>query len=347
MKLRSLLLGSALCLGLSAFAQTTFDGLVGHWKFDEGTGTTVGDELGVTNGELVNPGAAIWVDGFEGKALDFASVADGADASYARFPGDGAADLDGPFSFSMWIRGEMSPDGDTEYSIISKGVPNTTTGGWYHFSLKENKLRFMIWPGTGGVTSPNGYLPEGMTWDANTWYHIVCTRDYDRDYNLYLFLNGEQIDSIADAVLDPINCDGDLTFGSVANGVATTIGDNLWGSNYKGSLDEVQLYNVALSPEQVKTMYDTYTGASNGVSDKYVDNLQIAPNPVANNLMLQNASNISKVEIYNLTGALVKTINSQNAALINANVQDLTSGMYVVKAFNLDNTVSAGKFSKK
>lgn len=348
MKLKTLLLSSALCLGLSAFAQTTFDGLVGHWKFDEGSGTAVSDELGNTNGELVNAAAGIWVEGAVGTALDFTQV-EGGDAAYARFDGSGAANIAESFTISLWVKIDIEKSVGNEQSIISKGVPFLTTneidGGWYHISIKDRAIRLMVWD-EDALSSPAGELPVDFEWNANEWYHIVGVRDIS-DYTLYTYLNGEEISTVEDGLFGSMTNFEDLSFGSVVHGVQTTAGEtNFWDSNFEGSLDEVQLYNTALSAEEVKTMYDSYMNPS-AVNDKYVDNLEIAPNPVTNNLMLQNATNIAKVEIYNLTGALVKTINSQNAVLINANVEDLSTGMYVIKAFNNDNTVSAGKFAKR
>lgn len=315
---------------------TTADGLVGHWKFNEGSGTAVTDELSTTNGDLVNSVAGTWTTGFEGGALDF-SQSSGA-AAYAKFAGDGVANIEQSLSIALWVKSEMSPDGNTEYSIISKGVPNATTGGWYHLSLKDGAIRFMIWDGAI-LSSPAGTLPEGMIWDANTWYHIVCVRDYDAAA-LNVYLNGELLSTDGDGLLGSMLNDGDLTFGSVAHG------ETVWDSNYKGALDEVQLYNVALSAETVKSMYDAYLNPS-AISNKIMDNLVIAPNPVGNHLILRNAADISELQVYNLAGALVKTIRNNRSAIIESNIELLPIGTYVLKGTRLDHSIVSRSFTKR
>src|SRR5690606_11983260 len=48
------------------------DGLVGWWKFNEGSGSTAGDSSGNDwDGTLVNMSSSNWVSGFEGDALEF------------------------------------------------------------------------------------------------------------------------------------------------------------------------------------------------------------------------------------------------------------------------------------
>ncbi|MFC0875567.1 LamG-like jellyroll fold domain-containing protein [Saccharicrinis sp. FJH2] len=332
----------------------TQEGLVGYWKFDEGTGTTVSDELGTTNGELVNAVEATWTDGYMGKALDF-SQTDG-NPAYARFAGDGVANIDGSLSMTMWVKTPMSPDGQTEYSIISKGVPYLTTGdidgGWYHLSLKEGAIRFMLWDQDENFSSPGGDLPSDMTWDANTWYQIAIVRDKDNAL-MNVYLNGELISSDADGMQVSILNNEDLTFGSVANGVQTVAGPGgssnpgnpFWDSNYLGSLDEVQLYNVALTDAQIKSIYDAYMTV--GVDSKKIEKLSVTMNPYSNILLVNNAEKLTKVEIYSLTGQVVKTIKTSIAPSVSVNVSDLSKGTYIVKAYRTDYSVVASKFVKQ
>lgn len=331
-------------LGSQAIAQTTFPGLVGHWKFDEGSGTAVGDELGTTNGELVNGVTGTWTDGFMGKALDFSQASGG--PAYARFDGSGAANIAESFTISMWIKADMLIEG--EQSIISKGTPfletNGRDGGWYHVSLKESKIRLMVWD-VATLSSPDGELPEGLEWDPNTWYHVVAVRDVST-YELFTYLNGELISTAEDGLFDDMTNDEDLTFGSVAHGVQTEVGDALWGSNYQGALDEVQLYNVPLTAENVASIYQAYTNPS-AVGDNFVSNMVISPNPVADQLVIKNASDITKLEVYNLAGVLVKTINASSAEMIQTNVSDLSVGTYIVKGYATNNVATTLRFTKR
>ena len=295
--MKKLLLSLAVIFALmvSGIAQTTTDGLVGYWKFDEGSGTVVGDELGTTNGELVNSVDATWADGYSGKALDFSQTS--GVASYARFDGSGAANIDGSLSIAMWIKADLTLDG--EQSIISKGVPYLLTGdpvdgfvpdgGWYHLSLKNGAIRFMIWD-VSTLSSPGGELPIEITWDPNTWYHVAVVRDKENAV-MNVYLNGQLISTDTDGLMESMANQEDLTFGSVAHGVQSEEGDAFWGSHYKGCLDEVQLYNKALTGEEIAGIYDAYiNGGGSGKSIAYVTKQKDMAEgawPVENDVIIQ------------------------------------------------------------
>lgn len=86
----------------------------------------------------------------------------------------------------------------------------------------------------------------------------------------------------------------------------------------------------------IKTSYATLGLGNNVQSPK----LNLYPNPVANNLYLSSSDQkIENVAIYNLTGALVKTISNEVKSI---DVSDLTSGNYLVKV-----TTDNGSFTQK
>ncbi|PBJ13139.1 alpha-amylase family glycosyl hydrolase [Flavobacterium sp. ACN6] len=74
------------------------------------------------------------------------------------------------------------------------------------------------------------------------------------------------------------------------------------------------------------------------------NSVSLYPNPVADYFTLGFAA--SKVEIYSITGQLVKTFNTNGNADFQFSVSDLVSGLYVVKTFNENNKVQVVKFIK-
>jgi len=85
-------------------------------------------------------------------------------------------------------------------------------------------------------------VPAGDLGGAN-WVHLVGTYD---GANWKLFRNGTQVASGAAPVgALPVN-DGDWAIGSTGNG---------WANNYAGGIDEVAIYNTALTPAKVATHY--------------------------------------------------------------------------------------------
>ena len=85
------------------------------------------------------------------------------------------------------------------------------------------------------------YANDTTTAATDTWVHIMGTYDGS---NLKLFVNGEQVDS------DPHTTD------MIQSPISMKIGeDHHAGANVTGQLDEVRIYNYALTAEQVKTDY--------------------------------------------------------------------------------------------
>ncbi len=67
----------------------------------------------------------------------------------------------------------------------------------------------------------------------------------------------------------------------------------------------------------------------------FYDEVLIYPNPTSDELYIKTKTNVSKVSIYNQTGALVKTIdNKDNANEIKVNVSDLPKALYIFELQN-------------
>ncbi|RED25293.1 putative secreted protein (Por secretion system target) [Flavobacterium cutihirudinis] len=73
--------------------------------------------------------------------------------------------------------------------------------------------------------------------------------------------------------------------------------------------------------------------------------VNLYPNPVGNYFKLNVAA--SKVQVYALTGQLVKSFNSNGNIDFQFGVSDLSTGMYVVKAYDENNAIQVMKFIKK
>jgi hypothetical protein len=109
---------------LSVAARTHAD-LVGHWTFDEGSGTTVIDISGNGNDGTItdNPGFddPTWIAGVKGGALEFyGDTSVYGSANHVDCGHSPSLDITGPTSIALWIRpdaddpeGKGSPDGET------------------------------------------------------------------------------------------------------------------------------------------------------------------------------------------------------------------------------------------
>lgn len=99
--------------------------LVGHWKFDEGSGNTAQDSSGKNNnGEIIN---AKWTDGKSGKALAFVDYVTGysnpdpKNASYVRVKHNDSLNPAKGFDISAVINIEPSFSPTFAATIVEKG----------------------------------------------------------------------------------------------------------------------------------------------------------------------------------------------------------------------------------
>eukprot|EP01117_Protostelium_nocturnum_P017764 TRINITY_DN7289_c0_g1_i1.p1 TRINITY_DN7289_c0_g1~~TRINITY_DN7289_c0_g1_i1.p1 ORF type:complete len:938 (-),score=317.40 TRINITY_DN7289_c0_g1_i1:20-2833(-) len=93
------------------------------------------------------------------------------------------------------------------------------------------------------VTGGNGANSQGKTYNLNTWYHIAMTVNNGA---VKFYLDG--VDMTADGDADVIQDFGgkDITVGASANG--NKVND---GGQWHGALDEVRVYDFAMTPDQI------------------------------------------------------------------------------------------------
>ena len=206
-----------------AGAQSVPGSLVGWWKLDEGTGTVAQDATGNEHdGALVqNP---VWTTGKIGGALEF----NGTD-SFVKIPDDPALTfaVSKSYTLAAWVY-----------------VPEVKTG-WHGIVCKGRQagggaMYYGIWIGdNGGV--PTWYYGTWPTWGTPVagpgWYHIVVTQDAEANTKM-LYLNGEFDSKTSAQAGDAV---GALLFGS----------DQEPGDSFAGKIDDVQLYNRAVTAPQV------------------------------------------------------------------------------------------------
>lgn len=199
-------------------------GLIGHWTFDEGSGTTIADSSGIGNDASFNTGTPVWVDGIYGKALEFDGTND-AITNTAVDPAKAGA-------VSVWIR--------------SDGPPASRQRPW---GLGAD---FEMWQDPDGLVSMDvstdgyqgGFITTTPLHTAGRWYHIVA--QYDADDNSYeIYLNGELHKSGISTWAIVEQTANQLSFG-------TRTGST---QRFSGALDDFRVYNRQLSAIEVADLY--------------------------------------------------------------------------------------------
>jgi hypothetical protein len=115
--------------------------------------------------------------------------------------------------------------------VIYKGSDN-----YYLEATSSNSGR----PAGGGIFGGDyGEAYGTSNLAANTWTHLAATYD---GTTLRLFVNGTQVSSSARS--------GSL---ATSNGPLSLGGDPLYGQYFSGRIDNVRIYNRALTPAQIQT----------------------------------------------------------------------------------------------
>lgn len=194
------------------------DGLVAYWSFDEGYGNIAHDYSGNGNDGIIY--GATWVDGIEGKALYF----DGED-DYVEILPENIGYLPS-VTISAWIKTYGS---DTIQQIIER-YPDTIP-----FELTKD---LKVWWRGAYCTISN------ITITTNKWYFIVVTYDYYTK-KASIFIDGE-IDaySYCESMGEG---NGELNIGR---------DPDINFQYFHGIIDEVRIYNRAVSESEIKTLYN-------------------------------------------------------------------------------------------
>jgi hypothetical protein len=217
------------------------NGLVGHWSFDGGdvTQQAIYDGSGNNNnGYLIgNATSSAVTIGKLGQAFRF----DGSD-DYVRIPHSTSLDITGSaITLAAWVK--LDGGGDTEQQIVGK-VQNdgTHTDPYFAYQLAASSVDASTFSLRCGLTISGGYsaLLDGP-YPINGWSHVACTYD---GTNRRLYLNGVQVDS------DSLSGNISSFTSTVRLGVNGVVDEAL-----KGSLDDVRIYNRALSATEVKQLY--------------------------------------------------------------------------------------------
>jgi hypothetical protein len=231
--------------------------LVALWRFNEGSGTTVHDSSGLgNNGTLMGENGNVpgWVPGAPGfgDALSFTN--DGANHAYVSVPGSASLVIGqtatNPWTITAWAY--ESSDGTGNFAatygrilVIDNGTElqlesGASGDGEFYTWDRQSGLWEIGW-GTGNSVSPL----------LDQWEHWAVV--YDGVGTITLYRDGNQG---ANGGMASVPVTSSVEYGSPDQG-AITIGSELAQTGdrtWNGLLDDVDIFNVALSQTQIQTV---------------------------------------------------------------------------------------------
>ncbi len=222
-------------VGLDRAAAPT-SGLIGYWKLDETSGITASDSsTGGHPGTLSN--GPVWVAGQVGNALQFDATDNGNDGDDPRVTIGTAFDVALPFTISAWVK----PSSYADYrAIFSKRDSYSSAGMRFQWYLIRNSGRVAI--GRIGSTRTFNYAPP-----LGTWTHLTLVLTSG---STVLYVNGQSHQSDGGIVLGT-KATANTVIGNT--GEPASSGD---GDPYDGVIDELRVYNRALTAQEVASLHE-------------------------------------------------------------------------------------------
>lgn len=205
---------------------TNGDGLVAYWNLDEGSGTTAADLTG-NNGNLTLSGSQSFST--DVATLDFGSNAGvdyTASGSMGGSLGSTVQNLQ-TLSISLWVK----PD-----TIPGSGVARWISLGNEKAVLRSQSGKLHFYMRIGGTLKG---IQVSNVLTTGSYQHIVGTYDGS---TMIVYRNGTQVGSLA------------------ATGTVDTSGTQVFTSSgsesFDGRLDDLRVYNRALSASEITTLYN-------------------------------------------------------------------------------------------
>ena len=216
----------------------TYTGMAANWRFDN----DFRDEVSSVNG--IEHGAVTFFEGRSGQAAAFDGVDD-----YLEYNDLPNTDFTGedPFTVSMWVK-----DGSVG-RMISR---------WrYYMRIKADKTIMFHFKKSKFEQDPYSLeTPIPLNWEQDDWNHLAFVYGGE-DGQRAIYVNGELVGAIDHP-----------TFNSSYELKSLKIGktDHMGGHYFAGQLDDVKIYNRALSPCELELINSTLAGRwpFDGTDDK-------------------------------------------------------------------------------
>ena len=226
-------------------------GLVGYWTMDgkdiNWTANTMTDKSGNGNtGTITNMSTTTSPTiGKIGQGLKF----DGVDAHIALSSPSALDDIEtqggGGMTISAWINAASYGD-STVGSIV--GTTSGSSGNWrLYLDGANTRVRFSKDYDTTDLScvTTAGFFPSSY---FNSWRHIVLTWDGGSAYSgCKIYINAT--DSSGTGIDGATTKNLDAALNKFIGGLGT-------GNSFNGQIDEVRIYNRALSAQEIKTLYN-------------------------------------------------------------------------------------------
>lgn len=208
--------------------QVVTDGLVSYWTLDatDIDGETVRDVWGANDGTI--SGRPEVIDGKINEAL----LLDGS-STFVDCGNDESLDLTDALTIEVWMNPSSEGEGGPNAGPLCKAESGVDPWNWQlRYNAPGNFMGFQFNADPGGST----WISVQEALEPDTWYHVAGTLD-GNDARCYL--NGVETQS------SPMS-------GVQSGGGRLYIGQDGWVNVFDGAVDEVRIYDRALSADEIQ-----------------------------------------------------------------------------------------------
>jgi hypothetical protein len=297
--------------------------MVGYWKLDQGSPTP--DSSGYNNhGNLIHYNPPFYSTD---AAINNSLIFNGID-QYVEIPHNWVFDFEkGPFTISFWMK--QMPDevnSTVEYRYVIKGSHNANSelnhsGKRYEVYYKPEKTSFRFAVDDDAVKSEVSASPANFV--TGKWVHVAAIRD-TLEKKIKLYANAV-LESEADDLTGDISQEENLYFGYCVD----------FGSWFKGKLDDIRLFNYALTNTEIDALYKLGPHESKVIENEFVtSNELIFPNPSSDKIrisLINPASDNIIFYLHDISGKIVlsKTLQLNNTNAFDIDISTLPCGTYI------------------
>lgn len=236
-----------------------------------------------------------------------------------RVPNSSSLNFTDAITVSFWMNAAELYSTRESYPISHGNWENR----WKISIIPDKRIRWTI-KTTDGIKD----LDSEMKVSTNTWYHVVGLYD---GQNIDIFINGA-LNAHSNYSGKILTTTIDLMIGQVL--------PNTTAYNFKGSLDDIVIYDYALSLEEITELYSVTSANrdNNGNMPTRFILSQNYPNPFNPMTTIEYwvplAGNVN-LQVFDINGRLVRTLVSENKAPGRYSViwdaQNVSSGIYFIR----------------
>ncbi|MCR5696270.1 MAG: T9SS type A sorting domain-containing protein [Marinilabiliaceae bacterium] len=232
------------------------------------------------------------------------------------------------FTISMWINSTLTTSDDA-YLFHSGSTTNDATAGtsgkWVGIEFKAGKLYFAI---DDDVNKTQVALADASPYFDGNWHYLVCTRDVSKAI-LTMYIDGKVVATATDIT------------GDISQTEETVIGNSTVNHNtpYKGLIDELCIYESAMSAEMVAATYNAANAITPIIDVVATDWAELIYDGL-DGITLALSGKVT-VALYDISGAkcLSETFDVSKRTIVTLNnVKALPKGVYILSATSNQST---------